>query len=119
MRISDWSSDVCSSDLIIPIGISQSPFTRGRRHRSPHRRQLHTGLLARRVTNAVRGNRSLALALIVAARVQGVHVCGEIGRCDPGFGERRPLALRSEEYTSDLPSPIGDSYAVLRINNKK
>src|SRR3546814_1252100 len=36
MRISDWSSDVCSSDLIeIPIGVSVDPFFepgRGRVH---------------------------------------------------------------------------------------
>src|SRR3546814_17914415 len=56
-------------DDIIPIGISQSPFTRGRRHRSPPRRQLPTGLVARRVTNAVRGNSSFDLALTVSPRV--------------------------------------------------
>src|SRR3546814_16321667 len=66
-------------DDIIPIGISQSPFTRGRRHRSPHRRPLHTGLVARRVPNAVRGTRSPDLSLIVAARVQALPAGGEVG----------------------------------------
>src|SRR3546814_15982801 len=62
---------------IIPIGISQCPFTRGRGHRSTHRRQLHPVLVARRVTNAVSRTRSLPPALIVPC-------CRPAGRASTG-----------------------------------
>src|SRR3546814_20503687 len=41
MRISDWSSDVCSSDLIVPLGGGEAPVKGQERLRALRRDQMH------------------------------------------------------------------------------
>src|SRR3546814_2726594 len=90
MRISDWSSDVCSSDL-------GAGFAGGAAH---HARAA--------VRISGRGDHCPA-AGDRAAR------CADP---DPGLFQRR-TCLRSEEHTSELQSLMRISYAVLCLKKKK
>src|SRR3546814_5571612 len=125
MRISDWSSDVCSSDL---------PRA-GRRHRSADGgTALATGteplLLSRRSCG-------IRLGATVAAPARPRTVLDALGlppdRYDgPGRRHRaaqsvRPVSaaaadaarFRSEEHTSELQSLMRLSYAVFCLKKKK
>src|SRR3546814_5495623 len=108
MRISDWSSDVCSSDLRRAV----------RRTRCKARRADVAGV---EPLVASRGRRLRAAAMVVGT-----------GRDDngPDRGEhhvRQPLfacpsvsrTLRSEEHTSELQSLMRISYAVFCLKKKK
>src|SRR3546814_2151506 len=94
MRISDWSSDVCSSDL--GCGVRRSTSAQARRRTAP---RLGGGLSCR-------------LHLLVA-----VERCWQI---DGGDRARRTHRhLRSEEHTSELQSLMRISYAVFCLKKKK
>src|SRR3546814_5864082 len=114
MRISDWSSDVCSSDLaheehalvaphLLGHGIAQR-LAHGLLHRraGPLRLGLGRGLLGRRR----RGPGSGLAALLSRLGLPGFR-----------FGLR--LCLRSEEHTSELQSLMRISYAVFCLKKKK
>src|SRR3546814_6410832 len=97
MRISDWSSDVCSSDL--NQSASPAPRTPGR------------------VRPAAAPARNQARAAIRSARVRGT----------PGTARGRPRhrrrylpnkPVRSEEHTSELQSLMRISYAVFCLKKK-
>src|SRR3546814_2527239 len=108
MRISDWSSDVYSSDL--PSQIDAVAF----RFEDvaiivDHRNIGH----ARRERGADRRLRP----------ADDERAAGE-GYAPPGFGDRRTLFLRhqrvrSEEHTSELQSLMRISYAVFCLKTKK
>src|SRR3546814_10004711 len=114
MRISDWSSDVCSSDLV--------PHAAFLEHRQPEqelRALAHAG-----------DDKLIDGALVrigeVAARERVRLVEGDmldranLVRRQRGEIEARAVALeRSEEQTSDLQSLMRRSYAVFCLNNKK
>src|SRR3546814_1268786 len=88
MRISDWSSDVCSSDLVGPGSRARPP--------APPRLQL-------------RGRHGLA------ARARGAgRGIGDLQR----LVHRRAGARRSEEHTSELQSLMRISYAVFCLKKK-
>src|SRR3546814_3085493 len=109
MRISDWSSDVCSSDLP-PPGRNQPPHQDGRavgaagNHGSQHRpgrRRLRSRAEAGGVECP--GGEAAEPALCRHACRHAPEGCRQAG-----------LALwRSEEHTSELPSLMRISYAVL------
>src|SRR3546814_2403567 len=130
MRISDWSSDVCSSDL--------PGRERGRKHAegqylargedAPCRVHavdvLRAGLGAdeddrlapsRRLFGAVGVEHDLARSGAGTGRKPlGQHIARRLGI------ERRVEELvRSEEHTSELQSRMRSSYAVFCLNNKK
>src|SRR3546814_2900036 len=100
MRISDWSSDVCSSDL--------SPQHHGHGRRSP----------------ACRHDRSTARRLCdLPAQVHDISTRqeNEAGRIrqSPSTSLRAAgNCLRSEEHTSELQSLMRISYAVFCLLNK-
>src|SRR3546814_2581136 len=117
MRISDWSSDVCSSDLQPGVLRPRDQAMRGL-HRVGLRAGQQVLELARRVvgvedrkTAPQTGFRVLDLQQLQAQRVEGA--------------DRQPLravaadALRSEEHTSELPSLMRTSYAVFCLKKKK
>src|SRR3546814_3123092 len=97
MRISDWSSDVCSSDLLkiaadYPVIQVFLPFNHGKLH---FRRSVDR--------------------LAVADDVDEIY--RDI--LDPGIeAHRNPSALRSEEHTSELQSLMRISYAVFCLKKK-
>src|SRR3546814_6060572 len=101
VRISDWSSDVCSSDLL-PAGLQRRRQADAMgAHQRAHRRHA----FGRRQHAAVDGT-----AVVVGqALVEGLRVHASI---------MRP-AGRSEEHTSELQSLMRISYAVFCLNKKK
>src|SRR3546814_1680808 len=101
MRISDWSSDVCSSDLL-GFNDSAAGFLRRKvRAREKHhadRKAVGQGLVTRI------GDR------IVEEADGQVHV---------DASAIASLAVRSEEHTSELQSLMRISYAVFCLKKKK
>src|SRR3546814_6254504 len=102
MRISDWSSDVCSSDLTVSGS-----------------RQKQAIILEDEQRVARRGGlaKQMFLAEVDAA-------CAD--RCEaPGIGgpyraeKGHPRVARSEEHTSELQSLMRISYAVFCLKKKK
>src|SRR3546814_7424795 len=89
MRISDWSSDVCSSDLI---------FAR-------FRREIHARypFVSSEVETPLGG-----------ARPHGISTSLDAN----GKGRRPGIFVRSEEHTSELQSLMRISYAVFCLKKK-
>src|SRR3546814_8971933 len=109
MRISDWSSDVCSSDLAVKhvhhFAVEQAEVAD----------IAGDWLGGDAVVDAVEGSGAPALqpAVAPAAAADGVH---HFGAAHPG---RDHLAHdRSEEHTSELQSLMRISYAVFCLTTK-
>src|SRR3546814_4439775 len=110
MRISDWSSDVCSSDLIP----AQDPALNGHQTR-PHlrRRSAATGGIERAAEPGRYPHPP-------QPRDRAQHpdpVRGDGYRHRVGYGDRD--GARSEEHTSELQSLMRISYAVFCLKKKK
>src|SRR3546814_1195855 len=110
MRISYWSSDVCSSDLhkfIRKYGLGLVRPGPG-----PHRRFLRSGYLVRAKTIS-----ALAEALSVPAEALEQSVVAHNRYAESGvdaeFGKGR-----SEEHTSELQSLMRTSYAAFLLRKK-
>src|SRR3546814_4871964 len=100
MRISDWSSDVCSSDLP------------GRQAVAP---SLHGG------ENGGDAGHALSARCVLAGRAGGDHQPQDdllLRRLLPAV-HRPPDGGRSEEHTSELQSLMRISYAVFCLKKKK
>src|SRR3546814_9306965 len=110
MRISDWSSDVCSSDLIWSVD-DQLWFC-------ADQHQMHDTIL--------QGQRDrFTLAAIgrhcgVPHRTRGAPRLHELGKCVAGRGGRCRCRtpVRSEEHTSELQSLMRISYAVFCLKKQ-
>src|SRR3546814_3754685 len=116
MRISDWSSDVCSSDLARlarlargrqPVAAERRGVPGGGRRRQADRRDLRQG----------------------GGKRPGCEAARAVRTVDPGRGRVRALQgrvrrqarrgrARSEEHTSELQSLMRISYAVFCLKNK-
>src|SRR3546814_1971744 len=101
MRISDWSSDVCSSDFV-------------HRHRQQPRRLARGG---QRFDPAERADVRDAV-VDRAQSVRQVEVGVAVG-ADEGGDDFRREPPRSEEHTSELQSLMRTSYAVFCLKKKK
>src|SRR3546814_3628450 len=98
MRISDWSSDVCSSDLAVTRdGCCALPTQRERR-----RRRLRVKLGAP--------------PLLAASMADHPRIAFLASRAEPA--QQALAALRSEEHTSELQSLMRISYAVFCLKKK-
>src|SRR3546814_3377316 len=122
MRISDWSSDVCSSDL--------KPFGGNRRNGDRHLLEVFRALLCRDHDIG-----QAPLRWIIRFRLcSGLLRCTNQsdGQCECRIAQttspmtipvRDPLHyFRSEEHTSELQSLMRNSYAVFclkKYNNNK
>src|SRR3546814_8137382 len=124
MRISDWSSDVCSSDLHeVPAGP----------HQADARREE---CIAKALDTLRRREKVAEQADAVGTEAKPDHCrCeqrdGNRGSPAPGFGEalqrgqrdaarrKRQRDPRSEEHTSELQSLMRISYAVFCLKKKK
>src|SRR3546814_4317744 len=110
MRISDWSSDVCSSDL----GELLPGFVRARRSSL-----TWLSTQPRRLEQCLR-------ACVEALATLGDVIRHLLAELDPELIERVDLphhcigkgAMRSEEHTSELQSLMRISYAVFCLNTK-
>src|SRR3546814_9115108 len=108
MRISDWSSDVCSSDLILPKQESISFYASGEQQLGDHVSLFARGLYAKRDFEARR--RVIGVSQQFVTPDNPYYV-------DPiGTGEE---IMRSEEHTSELQSLMRISYAVFCLKKKK
>src|SRR3546814_6149238 len=106
MRISDWSSDVCSSDLTARRSRLRGPARAGTR-RACVGLALAPAPGRTRMPGAGTGRRDPQL------RHQRHHRLGRVRPADPGRGDR------SEEHTSELQSLMRISYAVFCLKKKK
>src|SRR3546814_4084766 len=115
MRISDWSSDVCSSDLYL-LRSRAGPFERGL-DRSARQRRHRYVLEAAAETADCRARRTdhhhftlshlLILSIVQLAIVRWFVICC---RC-AGRESYNSRMQRSEEHTSELQSLMRISYA--------
>src|SRR3546814_10140228 len=117
MRISDWSSDVCSSDLDRETRgdheghrLNQSQ-TRARQRRIVRQQEAQLGPLVALVPLAVKGRRQI---IEIKSHPVGLVCLGGAFHQPRPFGQQR-----SEEHTSELPSLMRISYAVFCLNKKK
>src|SRR3546814_8235360 len=113
MRISDWSSDVCSSDLSQPNELPSITSTPAAASSSRSASDAAKSLAARASLRRIRVA-SMSSSVIVAA----------LGwtRRSAGIGEHcssHGLQNRSEEHTSELQSLMRISYAVFCLKKKK
>src|SRR3546814_2413167 len=118
MRISDWSSDVCSSDL---LRAAQSATIDLRRH-FRLREQMRRLITASRgvvVTLAVMRHDCLHLPSQHQRRVQMAVLHDSRLVHLPHFVELAIGQDRSEEHTSELQSLMRISYAVFCLKKKK
>src|SRR3546814_2248407 len=117
MRISDWSSDVCSSDLPAEDAIRPPGGDPGRTplrllwFGSPTNAGLLNAHMPGLIALSERVPLELALVSTGAAAFEGLTI-----RYGPTSG--RPLQVRSEEHTSELQSLMRTPYAVLRLKKK-
>src|SRR3546814_5761894 len=114
MRISDWSSDVCSSDL---NGVLS--------HRAPSVHRAADGI-ARFAEYLVPDDRGQHLAraydILETEIERGQPEAYDIGIAEiadhPARDQRLADRMRSEEHTSELQSLMRNSYAVFCLNKK-
>src|SRR3546814_6780711 len=104
MRISDWSSDVCSSDLVVLVAHSYYAF---RRWSDPD----HSSVFYRAGKVRVFRKKSIAWMYRVA-------LC-RFGDFKNGTRIQIAFRRRSEEHTSELQSLMRISYAVFCLKKKK
>src|SRR3546814_9765492 len=103
MRISDWSSDVCSSDLKLYAVIGQARFAQ--RPRSGCQAGGGEFPIIETVPRPVLSDRrDFDLSFLF--------------RCLLANSEQKPAAPRSEEHTSELQSLMRISYAVFCLKKK-
>src|SRR3546814_9183830 len=105
MRISDWSSDVCSSDLR-----PRHNFYGENVHAPVCRRRHCRGVHLRRQRGPCR---CADPARVVGDEIRR-HRCEHAGRAAPDAGDDEET--RSEEHTSELQSLMRTSYAVFCLN---
>src|SRR3546814_8138838 len=102
MRISDWSSDVCSSDLRLA-----RPWRYAGRAPRQHRR-----------ADPPRSRASRSAGVPAASRRGGSDPSRHIGSAS-ACGGSASRSSRSEEHTSELQSLMRNSYAVFCLKTKK
>src|SRR3546814_1639386 len=116
MRISDWSSDVCSSDLVAKNLLLTNELS--------YRRKVREAILAMRIEDALTKEQILELYLNeipLGRRSFGVQAASrayfdkdvdQLQLHEMAFLAILPKAPRSEEHTSELQSLMRLSYAV-------
>src|SRR3546814_9730445 len=112
MRISDWSSDVCSSDLLTP--------TQPRAERERRRQQAGSWRGVRPMPSVAASADSdtadpATIRPLTADEVAAYHRDGFVFL--PGFFSAAEIE-RSEEHTSELQSLMRISYAVFCLKKK-
>src|SRR3546814_9022394 len=141
MRISDWSSDVCSSDLQDRGRHDRDHHCVLDRHKAakgPPGQRLHAGSRAGARIEGLELDKGKARVLAAAGEVEATHrhhrrdvlrlvlqqVVAHLGQhrlraLHAGIGRQLHLDERSEEHTSELQSLMRISYAVFCLKKKK
>src|SRR3546814_3255097 len=117
MRISDWSSDVCSSDLAADRAAAAVEEHDAHARRPCQRGQLHLGELQR----PARGHQAAVLGAVGVAEHHRLPVAAgaQVGAIDGVVEQRAHHRRRSEEHTSELPYLMRISYDDFCLTNKK
>src|SRR3546814_5161305 len=127
MRISDWSSDVCSSDLA--RGIAQAEQVQGKELSynnindadaalelvAEFREADPTCVIVKHANPC-----GVATAATIAEAYDAAFKCDDVSAFGGIIALNRPLdgATRSEEHTSELQSLMRHSYAVFCLTKK-
>src|SRR3546814_4814323 len=110
MRISGWSSDVCSSDLLfLPrrhLRLWRKVFLSPSAGKSVRRRQCHLARLSRRVKKGASPAMTDTGLTLLHAR-----------KCPRAGLSLSESSVRSDEHTYELQSLMRISYAVFSLNN--
>src|SRR3546814_9623039 len=113
MRISDWSSDVCSSDLpehaaiIVDVGLGLGPHQHARAQDD-----IAAELAVERIAHVTR----IAIVRRRVAQEEGQHRrAGELLKLD----QLDTIVMRSEEHKSELQSLMRISYAVFCLKKNR
>src|SRR3546814_6127874 len=122
MRISDWSSDVCSSDLVrgrsARAGVCEA---RDLDRIADHLHRAGNGIVD--VDDHVAGGGLRVVHRLADVVDRAGRYAGGVEHLHPVLGRRGPqdrLELgRSEEHTSELQSLMRISYAVFCLKKKK
>src|SRR3546814_7700937 len=113
MRISDWSSDVCSSDLPAPLPVQRRPDEHQRARRGSRQAALGgQSSLDQIARGEPRRHEALCGHRVEQQCRRARHE--RRGRSRGDLGDRR-----SEEHTSELQSLMRISYAVFCLKKKK
>src|SRR3546814_10061116 len=122
MRISDWSSDVCSSDLlavgnppawgVVPAGLSRQGGHRPDWSFWPRQKRLSE---ARRLLGEAGYGADRPLRFEIRFNSDSDHRRVALALLD----NWRDLPVRSEEHTSELQSLMRNSYAVFCLKKKQ
>src|SRR3546814_3900406 len=115
MRISDWSSDVCSSDLPERAAVAAAGRAGATRARTGRRLRLQRRLPGVRGPGAG-DRRGQDAGDAEAAGAAGAGAAGGVGSVTAA---RRRRGRRSEEHTSELQSLMRISYAVFCLKKQK
>src|SRR3546814_10171255 len=118
MRISDWSSDVCSSDLQQLLQKFAGPCA-GQIYRRHVGNIEHAGRLAHGMVFVELGG--VLDRHVPAGKVDELGAEADVFCVQSGFLERHDNSRfeRSEEHTSELQSLMRISYAVFCLKKKK
>src|SRR3546814_5572439 len=144
MRISDWSSDVCSSDLVAKNLLLTNELS--------YRRKVREAILAMRIEDALTKEQILELYLneiplgrrsfgvqaasrayfdkdvdqlalhemaFLAILPKAPETYGRAKNAEKALARRNFVLSRSEEHTSELQSLMRISYAVFGLKKKK
>src|SRR3546814_8424386 len=126
MRISDWSSDVCSSDLVLGVTDGHLPF-RGRSQPVAELAVDAAGAVGFGARHKARDRRQRAVHRFVgrgAGKAFGIFLGnkagGQFARAEARMlhDRRHKVDIRSEEHTSELQSLMRISYAVFCLKKK-
>src|SRR3546814_3386474 len=115
MRISDWSSDVCSSDLLVRPTDDAFGLECERIHRDRRRPLLTQG---QQVPPQIPGRNGRRALRNIAGVVVANHVAQSPGAPVSEMAVRPFEQRRSEEHTSELQSLMRISYAVFCLKKK-
>src|SRR3546814_6278890 len=111
MRISDWSSDVCSSDLAQKVSAPQgrnTTYTPSQRHPIWYAWSDDGAMAAKRLDDST-------VKPSIQRDASGLPLTIDGRKLDYGPNRR----LRSEEHTSELQSLMRTSSAVFRLKYKR
>src|SRR3546814_1753427 len=122
MRISDWSSDVCSSDLSGPPSLSCNLSSVGISSRQgPHQ-------VAQMLSSTILPRKSVSVTDLPLPSLKRSSATVRGASCKDMTADSRPASVdgaaavsgsRSEEQTSELQSLMRISYAVFCLKKKK